>query len=122
MTYRAILVRVPLGDGKVQIELAAALAKQTGAHLTGLCALSEVALLRNARQNPFLRLDPARVEELIGREYAAAAETEKRFDAIAEQTGVAHSWLVGEGDAADLIIHASRLQNLAVVEQCGEHT
>ncbi len=62
------------------------------------------------------------MEELIGREYAAAAETEKRFNAITEQTGVAHSWLVGEGDAADLIIHASRLQDLAVVEQCGEHS
>ena len=28
-----------------------------------------------------------------------------------------HSWLTGEGDAADLIIHASRLQDLTVVEQ-----
>jgi nucleotide-binding universal stress UspA family protein len=117
MSYRAILVHVPLGDAKAQVELAAALAKQSGAHLTGICALTEVALLRNARQNPFLRLEPARVEDLIAREYAGAAETEKQFNAIAEKAGVAHSWLVGEADAADLIIHASRLQDLAVVEQ-----
>jgi nucleotide-binding universal stress UspA family protein len=31
---------------------------------------------------------------------------------------VSHSWLTGEGEAADLIIHASRLQDLSVVEQC----
>lgn len=118
MTYRAILVHVPLGDAKVQIELAASLAKENGAHLTGLCSLAEVALLRNARQNPFLRLEPARVDELINREYAGAVESEKRFNVIAEKAGVAHSWLVGEGDAADLMIYASRLQDLAVVEQC----
>ena len=83
MSYRAILVHVPLGEAKVQIELAASLAKEMGAHLTGLCSLAEVALLRNARQNPFLRLEPGRVQELIAREYAAAAEAEKRFNTIA---------------------------------------
>lgn len=118
MSYRAILVHVPLGDAKVQVELAAALAKRCDAHLTGICALSEVALLRNARQNPFLRLEPAKVEELIAREYQAAAEAEKRFNAMAEAAGVSHSWLVGEADAADLIIHVSRLQDLVVAEQC----
>jgi nucleotide-binding universal stress UspA family protein len=120
MNYRAILVNVPLGDAEIQVELAAALAKECGAHLTGLCALSEVALLRNARQNPFLRLEPARVEELIAREYEGAAQTKKRFDAIAERAGVPHSFLVGEGEAADLLIYASRLQDLAVVEQGGD--
>lgn len=117
MSYRAILVNVPLGNSKLQIELAAALAKASGAHLTGLCSLAEVALLRNARQNPFLRLEPARVEDLIKREYAGAAESEKRFKAVAEKAGVPHSFMVGEGDAADLLIYASRLQDLAVVEQ-----
>ena len=120
MTYRAILVHVPLGDATVQVELAAALAKQNGAHLTGLCSLSEVALLRNAKQNPFLRLEPAKVEELIAREYEGAALAEKRFNAIAGRAGVSHSWLTGEGDAADLIIYACRLRDLAVVEQCGD--
>jgi nucleotide-binding universal stress UspA family protein len=120
MSYRAILVHVPLGDAKVQVELAAALAKQNDAHLTGICALSEVALLRNARQNPFLRLEPTKVEELVAHEYAGAGEAEKRFNAMAEEAGVSHSWLVGEADAADLIIHVSRLQDLVVAEQCGD--
>jgi len=120
MTYRAILVHVPMGNAKVQVELAASLARESGAHLTGLCSLAEVALLKNAVQNPFLRLEPARVEELVNREYEEAALAEKRFDAIAGRAGVAHGWLTGEGDAADLIIHACRLQDLAVVEQGGD--
>jgi nucleotide-binding universal stress UspA family protein len=120
MSYRAILVHVPLTGGDAQIGLAAKLAKETGAHLTGLCSLEEVALLRSARQNPFLRLEPARVEELIGREYQGAAEAEKRFDAIAARAGVSHYFVVGEGDAADLLIHASRLQDLSVVEQSAD--
>jgi nucleotide-binding universal stress UspA family protein len=122
MTYRAILVQVPLGDAEGQIDLAASLAKESGAHLTGICSLVEVALLRNAVQNPFLRLEPAKVEELIKREYAQAANAKKRFEAVAEKAGVPHSWLTGEGDAADLIIHACRLQDLAVVEQAGDQS
>ena len=120
MAYRAILVHVPLGNAKVQVELAAALAKESGAHLTGLGTLNEVALLRNVRQNPFVRLEPAKVEEFIQAEYKEAALAEKQFNAIAERAGVAHDWTTGEGDAADLIIHACRLQDLAVVEQCGD--
>jgi nucleotide-binding universal stress UspA family protein len=120
MTYRAILVHVPLGNAEMQIELAASLAKESGAHLTGICSLVEVALLKDAMRNPFLRLDPARVEELVKGQYDRAGEAKKRFDAIATRAGVAHSWTTGEGDAADLIIHACRLQDLAVVEQCGD--
>ncbi len=120
MTYRAILVHVPLVKADVQIELAASLAKESGAHLTGMCGLAEVALLKNATQNPFLRLEPAKVDELIKREYDEATRAKKRFDAIADRAGVAHDWITGEGDAADLIIHACRLQDLAVVEQCGD--
>ena len=120
MTYRAVLVHVPLGNAEIQIEVAASLAKENGAHLTGICSLVEVGLLKNAMQNPFLRLEPTRVEELIKREYDGALLAKKRFDAIADRAGVAHSWLTGDGDAADLIIHACRLQDLAVVEQAGD--
>jgi nucleotide-binding universal stress UspA family protein len=120
MTYRTILVHVPLVEADVQIALAAALAKESGAHLTGICSLVEVALLRSATQNPFLRLEAAKIDELIKREYDQAALAKKRFDAIAGRVGVAHDWMTGEGDAADLIIHACRLQDLAVVEQGGD--
>lgn len=117
MAYRAILVHVPLGDAKVQVELAAALAKRFDAHLTGICSLSETPMLRSAVHNPFLRLEPSKVDDLIKAEYEEAAAAEKRFDAIADRAGVSHSWLTGEGDAADLIIHTCRLQDLGVVEQ-----
>lgn len=120
MTYRTILVHVPLGNADVQIELAASLAKESGAHLTGFCSLAEVALLQNAVQNPFLRLEPTRVEELLKKEYDQATLAKKRFDAIADRAGVAHDWTTGKGDAADLIIYACRLQDLAVVEQGGD--
>lgn len=120
MTYRTILVHVPLGDADVQIELAASLAKETDAYLTGICSLVEVGLLKNAMQNPFLRLEPDRVEVLLKMQYDQALLAQKRFDAIAERAGVAHSWLTGEGEAADLISHACRLQDLAVVEQGGD--
>ncbi|MGH6735052.1 MAG: universal stress protein [Methyloceanibacter sp.] len=118
MAYEAILVNVPLANAKVQIELAARLAKNFGAHLTGICGLTETAMLRSALQNPFIRLEAAKVESLIEQESVEALAAEKVFDAIAGKVGVAHSWLTGEGEAADIIIHALRLQDLAIVEQC----
>ena len=118
MAYKAILVHVPLANSRTQVELAARLAKAFGAHLTGICSLTETAMLRSAVQNPFIRLEAEKVEGLIEQETAEASAAEKTFDAIAAEVGVPHSWLSGEGDAADLIIHAARLQDLAVVEQC----
>lgn len=117
MAYKAILVHVPLANAKVQIELAARLAKAFGAHLTGICNLTETAMLRSAVQNPFIRLEDDKVEALIKQESAEASSAEKTFDGIADTVGVPHDWLTGEGEAADLIIHASRLQDLTVVEQ-----
>jgi nucleotide-binding universal stress UspA family protein len=117
MAYKAILVHVPLANAQVQVGLAAHLAKECDAHLTGICSLAETAMLRSAVQNPFIRLEADKVEGLIKEESAEASNAEKTFDAIAEKAGVAHTWLTGEGDDADLIIHASRVQDLAVVEQ-----
>jgi nucleotide-binding universal stress UspA family protein len=74
-------------------------------------------MLRSVVQNPFIHLEAAKVEDLIKQESAEASAAEKTFDAIVGKVGVSHSWLTGEGDAADLIIHACRLQDLAVVEQ-----
>jgi len=117
MAYKAILVHVPLTNAEVQVELAARLAKAEGAHLTGICELGETAMLRSAVQNPFIRLEADKVEDLIAEESAEATTAEKTFDTIAAQVGVPHCWLTGEGEAADLIVHASRVQDLAVVEQ-----
>lgn len=120
MTYRAILVHVPLALPRVQIELAIMLAKRFEAHLTGLGTLSEVSRLRNIRQNPFLRIEPGKVEDLIQAEYEQAAQAEEEFRTMAARAGVSHSWFTGEGEAAAVLVHACRLQDLAVVEQ-GEH-
>jgi len=117
MAYKAILVHVPLVNAEVQVELAAQLAKVFGAHLTGICSLTETAMLRSAVQNPFIRIEAEKAEELIAEESEEATAAEKTFEAVAERVGVAHSWLTGEGEAADLIVHASRVQDLAVVEQ-----
>lgn len=117
MAYKAILVHVPLANARVQVELAARLAKTFGAHLTGICTLTETARLRSAVQNPFIRLEAEKVEGLIERETAEASGAEKGFDDIADEAGVSHSWMTGEGEAADLIIHASRVHDLIVVEQ-----
>jgi nucleotide-binding universal stress UspA family protein len=117
MAYKAILVHVPLVNAEVQVELAARLAKAFDAHLTGLCGLTETAMLRSAVQNPFIRIEAEKAEELIAEESAEATTAEKTFDAVADKVGVPHSWLTGEGEAADLIVHASRVHDLAVVEQ-----
>ena len=117
MAYKAILVHVPLANAQVQVELAARLAKTFSAHLTGICSLTETAMLRSAVQNPFIRIEAEKANELIAEESEEATAAEKTFDTIAHKVGVPHSWLTGEGEAADLIVHASRVQDLAVVGQ-----
>jgi nucleotide-binding universal stress UspA family protein len=117
MAYKAILVHVPLANAEVQVELAARLAKAFDAHLTGICSLTETAMLRSAVQNPFIRIEAEKAEELIAEESEEATAAEKTFEAVADKVDVPHSWLTGEGEAADLIVHASRVQDLAVVEQ-----
>lgn len=117
MGLKAILVHVPLVNAEVQVELAARLAKAFDAHLTGICSLAETAMLRSAVQNPFIRIEAEKAKALIDEESEEATVAEKTFDAIADKVGVPHSWLTGEGEAADLIVHASRINDLAVVEQ-----
>lgn len=116
MSYRAILVDVP-GNAHIQVEIAAHLAKEFGAHLTGLYCLPEVSILRSARGNAFLKLEAAEVDQLIKGEYEGAAAAKQAFDTVATKARVAHDWLTGEGEAADIIIHVARLQDLTVVEQ-----
>ena len=118
MTYRDILVHVPLQDPEGQIEVAVALAKDFSAHLTGVCSLPETAMLRSALDSPFLRFDQEEVDERIRQEYARATAAEAAFTAAAKKAGISYSWITGEGDPADVLVHACRLCELAVVEQC----
>ena len=119
MTYQDILVHVPPIGCDEQIEAGISLAKAFGAHVTGICSLPEAALLKDALKNPFLRLSKEAVEGRVALEYERAAAAEQQFAAAAQRAGLSYSWLLGEGDAADLIVHACRLHDLAVVEQCG---
>lgn len=118
MTYRDILVHVPLQNFEGQIEVAVTLAKDFSAHLTGICSLPETAMLRSALESPFLHFDKEEVEKRVAGEYARAAAAEAAFAAAAKQAGASFSWIVAEGDPADVLVHGCRLCDLAVVEQC----
>jgi nucleotide-binding universal stress UspA family protein len=120
MAYRDILVHVPLQSFEGQIEVAVALAKDFSAHLTGICSLPETAMLRSALESPFLYFDKEDVEKRVAAEYARAAVAEAAFAAAAKQAGVSFSWIVAEGDPADVLVHGCRLCDLAVVEQIDE--
>lgn len=117
MGYRDILVHVPLVENETQVESGLVLARHFNAHLTGICILPDAAMLQNVAQNPFVRFDSTEVQDVIEREYEAAAATEKRFNAAADQAGVSHSWLTSEGNPADVLVHAARLYDLAIVPQ-----
>jgi len=118
MGYRDVLVRVPLLGSEHQVELALTLAKRFDAHLTGICILPDAAMLRSAVQNPLIRLNKTEVLDIIEREYKDAAAAEQRFSSTADEVGVSHDWVTGEGDPADVLIHAARLYDLAIVGQC----
>lgn len=118
MGYRDILVHVPLLGSEHQVELALTLAKQFDAHITGICILPDAAMLRSAVQNPLIRLNKTEVADIIEREYKDAAAVEQRFSSAADEAAVSHDWVTGEGDPADVLIHAARLYDFAIVEQC----
>lgn len=117
MGYDDILVDIPLAASGRQFDLALTLAKTFGAHVTGVCVLPEAAILRDAVQSPFIQMNKADATETIRREYDKVADLEKQFGTAAERAGVSHDWLTGEGDPADVLVHAARLHDLAIVEQ-----
>jgi nucleotide-binding universal stress UspA family protein len=90
-----------------------------GAHVTALFALRDVGqfkLLAEPESSPYLN-------RFIEQEYARAREAEQRFREMATREGIAFEWRIGEGDAADLLSMAARLQDLIVVGQSDwEHT
>ena len=117
MGFRDILVHVPLVGYEKQVGLALVLAKKFDAHLTGICILPDTAMLRSAEQNPFIRLNKSEVADIIEREHDDAAAVERQFNTAADQASISHNWITGEGDPADVLVHAARLCDLAIVEQ-----
>jgi nucleotide-binding universal stress UspA family protein len=111
MTFQDILVHVRSVGSIEPVQVAMRVAKRFGAHLTGLYALHDLAVFKH-----MLPDKSSTIQDMVKRDYASAAESEKRFRALAEQEGVSNfCWKVGEGDAADLLAVAARLQDLIVV-------
>ena len=111
MTFQDILVHVrPFGSIE-PVQVAMRVAKRFGAHLTGLYALHDLAVFKH-----MLPDKSSAIQEMVTKDYASAAESERRVRALAEREGVTNFyWKLGEGDAADLLAVAARLQDLVVV-------
>jgi nucleotide-binding universal stress UspA family protein len=121
MTYRDILVHLPLPHSHKLVECSVKVARKFGAHLTGVCALELTSMLRDAAQNPFIRLSESEdVAEIIRSEQRQALDAERDFNAASEREGVSHAWQMVEGNPGDLLTYACRLQDLAILGQCGE--
>jgi nucleotide-binding universal stress UspA family protein len=110
MTYQDILVHVRPYGSIEPVEVALRLGGRFDARATGLYALEDVARFRR-----ILTDKSAPLQGLIERDYAAATQAEQRIRTLAEREGVDFDWLACEGEAADLIAVAARLQDLIVV-------
>jgi nucleotide-binding universal stress UspA family protein len=110
MTYQDILVHVRPYGSIEPVEVALRLGGRFDARVTGLYPLEDVAHFRQ-----ILTEKSAPLQGLIERDYAAAAQSEERIRALAQREGVDFDWSACEGEAADLIAIAGRLQDLVVV-------
>jgi nucleotide-binding universal stress UspA family protein len=111
MCFDDLIVHVKSGDSAAPL-FAVRAAKVLGARLTGLFALRDVGEFKLVadESSPYLK-------RFIEEEYARAQEAERLFRELASQQGVDCEWQIGEGDAADLLGMAARLQDLIVVAQ-----
>jgi len=118
MRYGDILVYLPLPHVPNLVEASVMVAKAFDAHLTGLSSLPVTAMLRDAVQNPFIRLEEAGdVEQAIESEADQGKAAKHAFAKVAKREGVSHAFEMGEGDASDLLLYASRLQDLIILGQ-----
>jgi hypothetical protein len=78
-------------------------------------------MLRDAVQNPFIRLEEAgAVERAIASEADQGKAVAQAFAKVAEREGVSHAFEIGEGDPSDLLLYASRLQDLIILGKSRE--
>jgi len=121
MSYGDILVYLPLPHAPNLVDVSVETAKAFASHLTGISSLPVTAMLRDAVQSPFIRLEESgEVEEAINSEAEQAKAAEREFDAAAKRAGVSHSWVLGEGDPGDVLLYASRLHDLIILGQSAE--
>jgi nucleotide-binding universal stress UspA family protein len=113
MALRDILVHVKLyEEWSNHIEVAAALAKDHNARLTGLCTQRDLALLKH-----MLGADSAAAREREAKDKATLAALEQKFRALLARHGIIGEWQTGEGNASELLTLAGRFHDLIVVEQ-----
>jgi nucleotide-binding universal stress UspA family protein len=121
MRYGDILVYLPLPHAPNLVEASVTVAKAFDAHLTGLSSLPVTAMFRDAVQNPFIRLEEAgAVERAIASEADQGKAVAQAFAKVAEREGVSHAFEIGEGDPSDLLLYASRLQDLIILGKSRE--
>lgn len=114
MSFKEILVYIRHDGSEGSVTIAAQLAKQHRAYLTGLFALFGVAMLKLIRKQK-----TGFAKAFIAEEYATAAAAEKRFRDIATEAGIPHDWMAGEGNPIDLLNMFGRLQDLDVRTTAG---
>lgn len=118
---RSILVHARLSGSPEPVEVAVRLAKNLDAHLVGLCALRDVAVLKAFYRSEGGLLSEAfsqpLADQFVDYSYRRASAAEARFIEAAERVGVSREWLVGEGGISDLLHVLGGLQDLVVVGQ-----
>ncbi len=114
MALKSILVQVGEDkNGAGRIELAAKLAADHGAHLTG------VYVARPAYLPPYLAAEvgPEVFDAQKKMAAEAAAEAEARFGAVAKRAGVEWEWRADSGVASDVTAVHARYADITVVGQ-----
>jgi nucleotide-binding universal stress UspA family protein len=121
MTCSSVLVHSRLNGSFEPIEVAVHLGRYLGAHVVGLCGLRDIAVLKSfyRRERGFLAeaISARLSEKFVSDCYQQASSIETKFIDAARRAGVSHEWLVGEGDAADLLRVLGGLQDLIIVGQ-----
>lgn len=115
MSYQNILVHLPLVANEAEMRTAFALAKAFDAHLTAICVLPDTAMLQAPGQGPLIQSNETDAFDEVRRERADADVLERHFNHAADQLAISHDWVIGEGDTVDVLIHATRLYDLAIV-------
>jgi len=114
MSYQNVLVHLSLAAHGLQMRLAFALAKAFESHVTGICILPDTAMLQATVQGPLIQNNETDAFDDVRLQRTEAVSLERHFDRAADQAGISHDWLLGEGDAVDVLIHAARLYDLVI--------
>jgi nucleotide-binding universal stress UspA family protein len=115
MSWKQIVVYVKRDpQGAAFLQTAAQLARQFQARLTGVFALSDLALMRSALA---WISDNDAVRQYMREAYEAAELYESRFRAQMSAAQIECDWRTAEGDSAQVMTLAARVADLVIIEQ-----